>query len=385
LDYTAIAISWTGVTLDEQIGDSKASHGLILLQGCTITDMDYPVTQFWDYRLLFIYALCGGFVKAGKNEISDTICDLINANENFVYCMSLLAVLEKKELISATDLHAAKVIRPQPKKDSAELQVSEEPQKQLLGTIRIIEQHWFERVVKEYLTIFKQGLIFHPEIYDTVSYKAQKLEILSQLKDADEMQEITASQNPQGAEPFKFLETIFSMVDEGIVEIQSIKPILFNLPKSFKKSTRDSLTMFEAMIKPLIRIDVIQQENGSPKESVPTFAEAKIDGTQIYIGIKGEALVPLWRVRPDSGLYYFMHYLQSHTNQNIGIGDIQLLDGCKSYQDMTELVRNCRFNKQLKKLFFDGTSKKVVRFTPTKELSHEQLIAYNELLENIRN
>lgn len=116
------------------------------------------------------------------------------------------------------------------------------------------------------------------------------------------------------------------------------------------------------------------------------IAECRIDGQQIYIGFKGEELLPLGRKLRYQGPYYnFMHYLMTHTNQTLSKHDIQEIEGCSRINDMTELVRRCHFDKELKPVFFEGTSGSTVRFTPYKELTGEVLERYKNRLKAIRN
>jgi len=83
--------------------------------------------------------------------------------------------------------------------------------------------------------------------------------------------------------------------------------------------------------------------------------------------------------------YNFMQYLFAHKYQTINIHDIQEeVDGCQSKTDLTELVRNCHFDKRLKKIFFERLTKKSVRFKPLMELRGEELRDFENTIINFR-
>lgn len=99
-------------------------------------------------------------------------------------------------------------------------------------------------------------------------------------------------------------------------------------------------------------------------------AQTKLTETQLILSDNsivamfpsGES-VHIKKLRTDQGTYNFMQYLFTHQNKDIPLSVIQTeVEGCKSRIDLTELVRNCGFDKTLKSYFFPGTTKRKVHF-----------------------
>jgi hypothetical protein len=327
--------------------------------------MNMPITQLWDSRLVYMYALYSGLINYNEEEVTDLINKFINLEGNLQYCVSIFRKLEDDARINPEGTHTEE-------KDFVPDAKGGGSYKKMLIKMSSVDSQWFRNMLAAYLEVFKSNLIFVPYAGEEwVLSQQQTSSIIAQLGSSSYARELHGEQIGISD---RFLESVLSLAIDGIVKIDELQ--FFSIDEKGDGTYRAQLTLLQkdtAEIKPYSDIsrDLVQ-------------AEVKTDGTQIYVGIQGEELLPLWRLRVDSGLYNFMHYMQAHTNMNIGIGDIQLLDGCKSYQDMTEVVRNCRFNKLLKKLFFDGTSKKSVRFTPVKKLTTEQYESFINLLESLR-
>ncbi|MEX0748779.1 MAG: hypothetical protein WD467_03305 [Candidatus Saccharimonadales bacterium] len=101
-----------------------------------------------------------------------------------------------------------------------------------------------------------------------------------------------------------------------------------------------------------------------------------IEGANVILG------KPL---RYDSPPYNFMRYILKNHDRPISIHEIQeKVEGCKTKTDLSELVRNCHFNRELKKIFFERTTQKTIRFTPWKEISGEQLEWFEKWLKSNR-
>lgn len=100
-----------------------------------------------------------------------------------------------------------------------------------------------------------------------------------------------------------------------------------------------------------------------------------LNNNQILVGLRPGAYVPLGKpLRFDSPPYNFMRYILRNADRPINIHEIkEKVEGCKTKDDLSELVRSCHFDKQLKRIFFERTTKKTIRFTPWRELSGEQL------------
>jgi hypothetical protein len=292
--------------------------------------MKMPVTQFWDSRLLYIYALLSGYVQADQSKLQELLNEFVNYPSNQEYCAAVLEKLINEAKIESID-----------------------------NAIQTAETRWFKDMVSSYIEYFQTNHMFAPTGNSTTLYAQHETRLLNKLGTSGVPRDIKGNQSSNSK---KFLETLLAVASKRLITIEAIKP------------TDETCQVFAA---------TVRRTDNAPLASV-LHAEAKIDGSQILIGIKGKELFPVKNLRIDSGPYNLMHYLQAHTNQNIGIGDIQLIDGCQSYKDLSEVIRLQGFNKALKDIFFEGTSKKTVRFTPVKELLPQQQKAYVEIIKGYR-
>lgn len=292
--------------------------------------MKMPITQFWDSRLLYIYALLSGYVQSDQDKLQDLLKTFIGYPNNQEYCAAVLDKLINEAKIESID-HA----------------------------IQTADTRWFKDLVNSYIEYFQANRMFAPTGNSITLYAQHETRLLNKLGTSSAARDIKGNQSSNSK---KFLETLLAVANKGLITIESIKP------------TDETCQAF---------IAAVRRTDNAPLASA-LYAEAKIDGTQILIGIKGKELFPLKNLRVDSGPYNLMHYLQTHTSQSIGIGDIHLIDGCQSYKDLSEVIRLQGFNKELKDIFFAGTSKKTVRFTPVKELLPKQQKSYVELIKSYR-
>lgn len=104
-------------------------------------------------------------------------------------------------------------------------------------------------------------------------------------------------------------------------------------------------------------------------------AQVQMTGNDIYLSLQDGRRALIKRLRTDQAPVYFMRYLMVHPNTTINKAVIQTeVEMCGQKQDMTELVRQCGFDKTLKPYFFSGTSKNQVHFSPDAEIS-DQIVA----------
>ncbi len=291
-----------------------------------------PVTQFWDSRLLYTYALLSGYVQADQDKLQDLLNDFINYPNNKDYCISVLEKLAKEAKIDSS-----------------------------ASPLQNADKKWFKGMVKSYVGYFQADRMFAPTGNSITIYAQHQARLLNRIGSSNVARTVTGHQSSNSK---KFLETLLAMASEKLIIIESLKP------------TDDSCQKFIAMVRPTEHIPDGKSE----------VAIAKIEDTQVYVGIKGKEPVPLGSpLRFDSPAYNFMRYLEIHSHTSINKNDIQEnVEGCNRKSDMTELVRAARFDKELKKIFFEGTTKSSVRFTPTKTLSGNELKAYKWRLNTIR-
>lgn len=291
-----------------------------------------PVTQFWDSRLLYIYALLSGYVKAGQDNRQTLLNAFVAYPSNKEYCAAVLKKLIAEAKIESLDTAA-----------------------------KTADTKWFKDMVRSYIEYFEANRIFAPTGNSITLYVQHEARLLNKLGSAEKPREIKGNQSSNSK---KFLETLLTMAAKNVITIEAIQP------------TDETCQEF---------IATVSREKNIP-DAREQVAVAKIDGTQIYIGIEGKDLLPLGSpLRHGGAAYNFMHYMQTHTNETVSKLDIQELDYCGTKNDMTELVRSAHFDKELKKIFFEGTTKSGVRFTPTKVLSGNELKTFKLRLNSIRN
>jgi hypothetical protein len=109
----------------------------------------------------------------------------------------------------------------------------------------------------------------------------------------------------------------------------------------------------------------------------PTSHSARIvmsDTGLIEIKLDDDTKYRVKKVRLEAAPYNFLRYLLDKPNTTIEITEIHdMIKGCKSKKDMTEVVRQCGFDETLKAGFFNGTTKDKVRLTQDIILSSPQL------------
>lgn len=291
-----------------------------------------PVTQFWDSRLLYVYALLGGYVQADQDKLQAMLASFVSFPDNKAFCTDVIQKL-----------------------------VAEAKIESLESATQTADTKWFKDMVRSYVEYFQQNRIFAPTGNSTTLYAQHEARLLSKLGTTEKAREIKGNQSSNSK---KFLETLLAMAAKKIIVIESVVP------------TDETCQEFVAKVSGIKNVPNDREQ----------IAVAKIDGTQVYIGIEGKELLPLGSpLRFGGAAYNFMHYMQTHTNQAVSKLDIQELDYCSTKEDMTELVRSARFDKELKKIFFEGTTKAGVRFTPSKTLSGNALETYKLRLNTIRN
>lgn len=101
-------------------------------------------------------------------------------------------------------------------------------------------------------------------------------------------------------------------------------------------------------------------------------AQVRMLGNDVYLQFSDNTKALVKRLRTDQAPANFMRYIMLHPNTSINKTIIQTdVEMCMQKQDMTELVRQCGFGKDLKPYFFSGTTKDKVYFTPDSEVSDQ--------------
>lgn len=96
----------------------------------------------------------------------------------------------------------------------------------------------------------------------------------------------------------------------------------------------------------------------------------RLIGNEVVLEFNDGSYGILKTLRTDQAPFFFLKYMIMHADQVIPKAVIQTeVEMCGRKNDMTELVRQCGLSKNLKKHFFQGTTKDKVIFTPYAKLS----------------
>lgn len=333
--------------------------------------MEYPITQLWDSRALYIYALLGGLIYSDEIEVMRAISQFINSSGSRTYCLDVLVKLEQEAKIAVIRANPGDEPKfPYSSRNESKLS---KVQKFLMDNdsdvyveVRAADTDWFRGAVESYLRVFQAGPLFVPTGNQPLLYTQQKAALLSKIgRPPARPGEVEGLQNST----YRPLESLLSMRVEGIIAIRFLRMKLYG------KNGHDYI--IRAGIKRLEAGEDVVDEIEAPNNAV---AQVKIEGRHIYIGLYGEEPVQLPSLRTDSGKYTFMHYLQDHPQREIHIKAVRNLYNCEEYDNLTELVRRCGFNSQLKDIFFENLTKSTVKFVPTRPLTPREASEFMKLI-----
>jgi hypothetical protein len=324
-----------------------------------------PVTHFWDARVLGVYCLLGGYTSLTSEEI----LKLTDSEADFKYLIRVLVRLESAEKILVTNIKngnslvkhnkLSKIVSPNPS------WFSSKDHGKLTFEITANDTNWFHEVVAEYLNLFKANQLYAALGLQPTSYAKQRKMLLQLLQDRDGKQTVREEFNGLGV-TFKALETALTLSAEEVINI-------YDLTMQLGMNNTDiPLTQLQIA---LVDEDYEDDYNSNHNNLITDktwLAELKVNGRRIEARIQGEPWQLIYNLRAEGGLYNFMHYMQNHTNTNVGRSDIQLLEGCESYLDMTEVTRRCGFNSKLKKYFFNGTTRLNARLNNPVSISADE-------------
>lgn len=114
------------------------------------------------------------------------------------------------------------------------------------------------------------------------------------------------------------------------------------------------------------------------RRQAPTLshkARVGLEGNEIILTLDDSRKSVIKKLRTDQAPIHFIKYLLLNPNQLITKTVIQTsVEMCSQKDDLTELVRQCGFDKSLKSYFFSGTTRQKVYFNPESVLS-EQIVS----------
>ena len=110
---------------------------------------------------------------------------------------------------------------------------------------------------------------------------------------------------------------------------------------------------------------------GNEAVVVPEKATISMHNNDIVVNLKGKSIF-IKKLRNDHAPSNFMRYMLQNPDTYIDTAQIQdEVSMCSTKKDMTELVRQCGFNKTIKRYIFNGTTKDKVRLVSTATLPSE--------------
>jgi hypothetical protein len=369
--------------------------------------------QPWDIQQLYIYALLGDFTELSADNVSKCLINLTRDKWSIEYSCKILAKLERTGIISVSDIKFKEL---DVYNNSLEMQVSRkvhfmapkgynlrpsviEEVKDRLSTektlvsfddfilqwriyasvepftgsiaahIRCNDKEWFRRKVKHYLAMYAADKLYSPDGDDLQPYSEQLLAILEPLgstKRTVSLQDIIPtiiSSDPS----FRLLESLVSLAQNEKLKILTLS---LEAPVSLS-----GIPHVKAKLRQL-ELDNVTLLPGTPNDTKSndntSLVEVKLEGLYIFLYMQNKAPIQLKKLRVDNGLFNFMTYLFRNSNRKIGRGEINIIDGCKAYTDMTEIVRKCGFDSVLKEIFFQGTTSQTVLFMPKQLVNDSQ-------------
>ncbi len=143
---------------------------------------------------------------------------------------------------------------------------------------------------------------------------------------------------------------------------------------------RITSTHFQQIVSPLPKSLKPAHNSGvvniQPAKTIEARATLKFDGNAIVIVLDSGEKIPLKTYRSGGALHEFMKHVINRPDKEIPRAVIQTeVEGCVTKQDMTELVRDCGFNRMLKIKFFPGTTANKVHFKSEALFSDTELQA----------
>lgn len=101
--------------------------------------------------------------------------------------------------------------------------------------------------------------------------------------------------------------------------------------------------------------------------------EVRLRGRTVTLWSSVTDYITIKTLRTDSPQFNFMNYILAHPATNISKGDVTAkVGGCSDKKDLTELVRNCGFNAELKVLFFPECSQHRIVFNPSVQIAQPE-------------
>lgn len=147
-------------------------------------------------------------------------------------------------------------------------------------------------------------------------------------------------------------------------------------------------TIVGSQLRQAVSFNATPPEPAKPRKStiqapvLPRTVSIVMKGFTICAEADDGKLYMIKTLRADSTPYRFIDYVLSHRDEKITGTVIRTAIKADGVHNMSELVRQCGFTKNLlplKPVFFPGTSKTAVRFRRTAELDSEQMDILTEL------
>ncbi len=98
-------------------------------------------------------------------------------------------------------------------------------------------------------------------------------------------------------------------------------------------------------------------------------AQVKLIDNEVTIFIAGLGSIVIKKISRNGAPANFLYYLEANQNKMLGLATIQTsVKKCSKKDNLTELARQCGFDKKLKKLFFSRCEEKRITYSQTTDM-----------------
>jgi hypothetical protein len=365
--------------------------------------MDYPVTQLWDSRLLYIYALLGGYIKTGSDTISIHLTNIINCTQHKSYSIEILQKLENEVRIVVKSIgigeqeKAAQYIAenfrnrktertskefrqlfapPVPHKlQKLRRQVKDIEAKYIYIELTDIDTEWFRNTVSTYLKLFRQNNMFAPIGANPTLYEHQKHAIEAQLGAAGKTRLITGNQRGNS---MRFIETILAMSDEELIEISLLNPMIIsgsNADGSYRANVK-RLDVQPSDAAKLATADSLQ----APK--VEQKVKLSMSGKVLRIMYNGTTRNIMTFKSVNNANYKACRALYERPDEPL---TKQQMDLKKTSTQVKDMPKTMGFKGELKNVFFStDTKNQTITLHPTKSLTPDETAIVSAYVNSLR-
>lgn len=337
--------------------------------------------EYADELLVYLCALLSGYINyRDEREISNALNLVINLSKKSLY---YLAYLELNKFIEFRDIF----VGSSTKKYRSLILTGEgpdvvfEPVKEIIknypdSRLHIQILNWPDDVKKfldRYLDAYIHGKLVGSGWEPMFAFDKQKklfMDLLSQKAEelgstvtirTDEYLSLD-TKNDVRSSRLLFIHTMFALVRQGVICVENLS---LQLGIDEEKSTEDRTTLQMIAV---AKVTLLNKEN---EENVLS-AEVRLVGKEVSIWIAELGEVVIRSISRNGSSANFLNYLLSKPDTLITLYMVQTaVKGCSKKDDLTELVRQCGFDKELKRYFFSRCESNRLVFNPSIDMPRQ--------------